>query len=95
MPTLGQNILHQFLSNMGELYCKAQLLQPLARSDHQCILFSPKGKFSPERKILPERESNIKICVVFVGLPVVDHMNDGIGCFGERVNEKCKKRSCY
>ena len=33
--------------------------------------------------------------VVFVGLPVVDHMDDGIGCFGERVNEKCKKRSCY
>ena len=26
---------------MGELYCEAQLLPPLGRSDHQCILFSP------------------------------------------------------
>ena len=41
MPTRGQNILDQFLSNMGELYCEAQLLPPLGRSDHQCILFSP------------------------------------------------------
>ena len=41
MPTRGQNILDQFLSNMGELYCEAQLLQPLGRSDHQCLLFSP------------------------------------------------------
>ena len=27
--------------------------------------------------------------VVFVGLPVVDHMDDGIGCFGRA----CKKQS--
>ena len=39
MPTRGQNILDQFLSNMGELYREAQLLPPLGRSDHQCILF--------------------------------------------------------
>ena len=41
MPTCGQDIVDQFLSNMGELYCEAQLLPPLGRSDHQCILFSP------------------------------------------------------
>ena len=41
MPTRGQNILDQFLSNMGELYCEAQILPPVGRSDHQCILFSP------------------------------------------------------
>ena len=41
MLTRGQNILGQFLSKMGELYCEAQLLPPLGRSDHQCILFSP------------------------------------------------------
>ena len=40
MPTRGQNVLHQFLSNMGELYREAQLLPPLGRSDHQCILFA-------------------------------------------------------
>ena len=40
MPTRRQNILDQFLSNMGKLYCEAQLLPPLGRSDHQCILFS-------------------------------------------------------
>ena len=41
MPTRRQNILDQFLSNMGELYCEAQLLPRLARFDHRCILFSP------------------------------------------------------
>ena len=44
MPSCGQNILDQFLSNMGELYCEAQLLPPPCRSDHQCILFSPLNK---------------------------------------------------
>ena len=27
---------------------------------------------------------------MFVGLPVVDHMDDGIGCFGRA----CKKTKC-
>ena len=28
---------------------------------------------------------------MFVGLPVVDHMDDGIGCFGERVKTRSVK----
>ena len=28
------------------------------------------------------------LIVVFVGVPVVDHMDDGIGCFGEGVKRK-------
>ena len=30
---------------------------------------------------------------MFVGLPVVDHMDDGIGCFGERVKRKSVRRN--
>ena len=51
MPTRGQNILDQFLSNMGELYCEAQLLPPLGRSDHQCFLFSPLNQQRHEKAI--------------------------------------------
>ena len=35
------------------------------------------------------------IIVVFVGLPVVDHMDDGIGCFVRACEREVKKRSCY
>ena len=41
MSARAQNILDRFLSNVVELYREAQLLPPLGRADHQCILFSP------------------------------------------------------
>ena len=40
-PTPGNNILDQILTNMGNIYRKAQHLPPLGRSDHQCILYAP------------------------------------------------------
>ena len=58
MPTRGQNILHQ---NTSELYCEAQLLPPLGRSNYQCILFFPSNQqwhgnaiSRPVRKFKPD-----------------------------------------
>lgn len=41
-PTRGQNILDNILTNMPELYYDAQHLPPIGRSDHQCLLITPK-----------------------------------------------------
>lgn len=41
-PTRGQNTLDNILTNMPELYYDAQHLPPIGRSDHQCLLLTPK-----------------------------------------------------
>ena len=43
-PTRGGNILDQILTNMSALYKDVRHLPPIGRSDHQCILLTPKLK---------------------------------------------------
>ena len=48
-PTRGENILDQILTNMLAPYNDVQHLPPIGRSNHQCLLFTPKfkEKFKP------------------------------------------------
>ena len=52
VPTRGQNILDNILTNMSELYHDTHNLPPIGRSDHQCLLLTPKitQKIPPEVK---------------------------------------------
>ena len=45
-PTRGANVLDQILTNMSDLYDDAAHLPPVGRSDHQCLLYSPKIKLN-------------------------------------------------
>jgi hypothetical protein len=43
-PTRGTRTLDQILTNMSDLYKEVVHLPPVAHSDHQCLLYSPKIK---------------------------------------------------
>ena len=43
-PTRGEKILDQILTNMSDLFHGAKHLPPIGRSDHQCLLLTPKTK---------------------------------------------------
>ena len=43
-PTRGKNVLDQLLTNMSDFYDEVMHLPLVGRSDHQCLLFSPKIK---------------------------------------------------
>ena len=43
-PTRSANVLDQILTNMSDFYDEVMHLPPVGRSDHQCLLFSPKIK---------------------------------------------------
>ena len=45
-PTRGANVLDQLLTNMSDLYDDVVHLPPIGRSDHQCLLYSPKIKLN-------------------------------------------------
>ena len=45
-PTRGANVLDQILTNMSDLYDDVVHLPPVGRSDHQCLLYSPKIKLN-------------------------------------------------
>ena len=63
-PTRGKKILDQILTNMSDLFHGDKHLPPIGRSDHQCLLLTPKTKqrvppFSKKVRLMkPVRELN-------------------------------------
>ncbi|XP_028409529.1 uncharacterized protein LOC114532151 [Dendronephthya gigantea] len=69
-PTRGRNILDQILTNMSEFYNDIQHLPPIGRSDHQCLLLTPKLK---EKVKAISRKVRLTKCSNLIDLSV--HLN--------------------